>query len=297
MGISGNMACKWACSFWNYRLREIQTSETRLTVHSADCCFEKPVNQVPDPFTQDEKEGYLERFWLGVISKRELDLQYHERHSQIMLNPVIDHLGDPDASTDELRAQVAREFRTHVFEFSAAKQYTQARQLSEALTPEISFPEFRAIAEDIFDEFNKTYLETEFDTAVASSQNANQFIDAVETVEDFPLVQYKTQNDGRVRPAHRELHNITLPPTHPFWRRFWPPNGWNCRCFVVKLTGGKQTNLSDINLAEVRESTPDLFRQNPAMTGQMFDKSKHPYFEVERGDSEFRDNNFGLPIP
>jgi hypothetical protein len=40
----------------------------------------------------------------------------------------------------------------------------------------------------------------------------------------------------------------------------------------------------------------DMFKQNPAKTGMIFDKS-HPYFKVASEDREFARQNFGLPIP
>ena len=261
----------------------------------SSCCSYRPINRLKEEFTEEEKQSYLEQFWLGVITKETLDLAYHERVAKTLLDPVLEHLGDPFGPQDELRNVVSREFRQSVFEFSAAKQYSQARELSRLITPDIMFPGFRQKADEVFDLYNVTYLRTEFDTAVASSQSALQYVDAIETTEDFPLVQYKTQFDGRVRPAHSALHNITLPVNHPFWRRYWPPNGWNCRCFTVKLLSGEPTDLSTIDIGEIRANTPGLFRQNSALTGQLFDKTKHPYFEVARGDSVLREQNFGLP--
>ena len=30
-------------------------------------------------------------------------------------------------------------------------------------------------------------------------------------------LQYRTANDGKVRPEHATMHGITLPPSYPFW--------------------------------------------------------------------------------
>lgn len=52
----------------------------------------------------------------------------------------------------------------------------------------------------------------------------------------LPYVQWKTMGDDRVRPEHRALHN-------QIWRLeqipFWPPLGFNCRCWVIQLSGRK----------------------------------------------------------
>ena len=52
-------------------------------------------------------------------------------------------------------------------------------------------------------------------------------------------LQYRTMGDNKVRPAHADLHGVTLPMSDPFWEEFYPPNGWNCRCTVVQVRKSK----------------------------------------------------------
>ena len=47
--------------------------------------------------------------------------------------------------------------------------------------------------------------------------------------------RYVTTGDDRVRPTHAALDGITLPKEDKFWERFYPPNGWNCRCQAIPL--------------------------------------------------------------
>lgn len=53
--------------------------------------------------------------------------------------------------------------------------------------------------------------------------------------------RYVTRRDNRVRPTHAALDGVTLPTGDPFWKTFWPPNGWNCRCRVVIVKNPVQT--------------------------------------------------------
>lgn len=46
---------------------------------------------------------------------------------------------------------------------------------------------------------------------------------------------YVTVGDDRVRPEHAALDGVTLPKEDPFWRNFWPPNGYNCRCQAIPV--------------------------------------------------------------
>lgn len=47
--------------------------------------------------------------------------------------------------------------------------------------------------------------------------------------------EYSTVGDDRVRPEHKALDGVRLPKDDPFWKRFWPPNGWSCRCTVIPI--------------------------------------------------------------
>lgn len=46
---------------------------------------------------------------------------------------------------------------------------------------------------------------------------------------------YVTVGDDRVREEHAKLDGITLPKDDPFWLKFWPPNGYSCRCQTIPL--------------------------------------------------------------
>lgn len=256
-------------------------------------CSNDIVNELEEPlFTAEEMTLYVEAVYLGLITKESLSLDYHTRHSELLSKPIDDFLFDPDK---DVKRDLARLFRTNVYEFSAAKQYQQVRELSQLITNDIEFEDFKAEALSVLREYNENYLRTEFNTAVAQSQNANFFTEAIEQAADFPYLQYKTQNDGLVRDAHRPLHNITKRVNDPFWKIYMPTNGWNCRCFVIQLEKGTETPNDKIDYDEINKDVPTLFRSNPALTGEIYDKRKHPYFEVEKGDTLLKERNFNLP--
>ena len=42
--------------------------------------------------------------------------------------------------------------------------------------------------------------------------------------------------DDRTRPLHRAWHGVVLRYDDPFWRSYYPPNGWHCRCTVTQYS-------------------------------------------------------------
>lgn len=47
--------------------------------------------------------------------------------------------------------------------------------------------------------------------------------------------KYVTVGDDRVRDEHAALEGVTLPKEDSFWNRWYPPNGWNCRCYAIPI--------------------------------------------------------------
>ena len=43
---------------------------------------------------------------------------------------------------------------------------------------------------------------------------------------------YRHSGARHPRLDHKALDGIALPPDHPFWLKFYPPNGWGCGCEV-----------------------------------------------------------------
>lgn len=72
--------------------------------------------------------------------------------------------------------------------------------------------------------------------------------------------EYVTVGDDRVRPEHAELEGTILPKDDPFWRKFWPPNGWNCRCQVIPIF-----DPEPINTPPPDAEPDDGFAFNPGM--------------------------------
>lgn len=80
-------------------------------------------------------------------------------------------------------------------------------------------------------------LETIFRTQVQMTYSAGRWeADQDEDIKDIHWgYKYVTVGDSRVREQHEALEGITLPKNDLFWSRFFPPNGWNCRCQAISI--------------------------------------------------------------
>lgn len=126
------------------------------------------------------------------------------------------------------------------------------------------------------------YLNTNLRTAMQSSYHAAQYIrlqdDSVRGL--YPAYQYKTLDDVRVREAHRKLHDMIWASNDPVWNKIWPPNGWNCRCYIKPLNQEEALN-SNVQPVTPLEKVSDIaregrigkdFERNPGQDYSIFGK-------------------------
>ena len=122
--------------------------------------------------------------------------------------------------------------------------------------------------------YNQHYLRAEYNLAQQSAVMAAKWEQFLEDGDRYNL-QYRTANDGRVRPEHAALNRVTLPVSDPFWETYYPPNGWNCRCTVVQVRKGKypETPHDDAmqrGAAATGNDTKGIFQFNPGKERKTF---------------------------
>jgi len=100
------------------------------------------------------------------------------------------------------------------------------------------FEQFFNDVRKINEQYNKNYLRAEYNFVDAAAQMAAKWEQYQQDGDRYNL-QYRTAGDDKVRPEHAALNGITLPFSDPFWREYYPPNGWNCRCTVVQVRKNK----------------------------------------------------------
>ena len=157
--------------------------------------------------------------------------------------------------------------------FSGLKTFHELNEAFPSLLDENgnrkTFERFLNDVRKIDKTYNSNYLRAEFNFVQASAGMAAKWEQFMEDGDRYNL-QYRTAGDARVRPEHAEMAGITLPPSSPFWREFFPPNGWGCRCTVAQVRKGKypETPLEEaMERAEAAtaEDLKGMFRFNPGI--------------------------------
>lgn len=80
-------------------------------------------------------------------------------------------------------------------------------------------------------------LDTIFRTNMQSAYSAGRYQQQTANKAARPYWQYVAVMDSATRPAHADLHGLTLHCDDPAWSSIYPPNGWGCRCMVRAFDG------------------------------------------------------------
>lgn len=214
------------------------------------------------------------------------------------------NLDDVDRNSPLFNQMTA--YKQNVFEFAAAKTFQMTKDGKRLVFDvngvkkdvEVFKPQFKAIEGT----YNETWLKTEIELTRRQATAATLWNDIQDDKEIFPLLRYQTVGDDRVRDEHRLLDEVVRPVNDAFWKNFYPPNGWNCRCTVEQLPEGEAevtpvgyTHIERELVAEFEKITP-LFNFNPGIEQKIF-RGSHPYYAVGNKYQHLKNKNFRLRIP
>lgn len=225
-----------------------------------------------------------------------IDRQFVKTDAKRLINEInstLWHGVESGIQTTELPAQMYLRLKSSTFVFSGFKALNQMRQASTLLLTDEGdrkpWDTFKRDIQSINKQYNVNYLSAEYNFAIASGQMASKWSDIEQDGDRYNL-QYRTTGDERVRGSHAAINGVTLPPSDPFWDKFYPPNGWGCRCNVVQVLKDsyKTSNSSKAqeagdrattNINKNGTNTGAIFRFNPGKSGNVF-PPKHPYFNM-----------------
>lgn len=188
---------------------------------------------------------------------------------------VVEHTAEIFSSA--VPHEVPQEMRDYlekdVFIFSGLKTHTQLTEARSYLKDEsgniVPYDRFEQKIFKLNEQYNRHYLEAEYQFAVHSAQSAANWANLQENTSRYWL-EYRTAGDERVRANHAVLNGICLPKDDDFWTEYYPPNGWRCRCVAVEVLARENT-LSDSKKAkELGEKATTHIAPNGKNKLQMF---------------------------
>ena len=224
----------------------------------------------------------------GTLKKGELSDEYILETYKELNGAMWEGFGKDNFRVNKQTGAISPEvlqMQRNLYKFSGAKNYVLLQQINEILRSDKgkNWQTFLQEVQKLNPKYNKNYLQAEWQTAKQAGYHAANWQDYVKRKDLYPNLKYCTQKDERVREEHRPLEGFIAPIESDFWKDFYPPNGWRCRCYVVQTaepaSTGDMPQLSD-------KDFPKEFRGNVAISGQVFKEDSthqgtpHPYFAL-----------------
>lgn len=114
------------------------------------------------------------------------------------------------------------------------------KQMSNTLENGGTFKEWKKDVDNILSQsgltLNEGYLKTVFRTNMNHAYNAGIYMKMDKYKERYPYYQYCGTLDGREQEHTRELNGKIFKIGTSEADKYFPPNGFNCRCYTVSLT-------------------------------------------------------------
>jgi SPP1 gp7 family putative phage head morphogenesis protein len=142
--------------------------------------------------------------------------------------------------------------------------------LQKALDDGTTFEEFKRQTGEIFERRGWSgksawRVDNIFRTNIQTAYNVGRYQQMARVAQSRPYWMYDAVNGSRTRLHHRALDGKVFPADHPFWDRWYPPNGFRCRCGVRSLSE-RQVKARGLKV-ESSDPTGKLFEPVDPLTG------------------------------
>ena len=260
---------------------------------------------------KDIKAKMLHSIYVGAVSPSNLSKDIYYATAEALKDAVKKGISmeiDFNFVDENFLAQI----NENIYMFSGAKDFQQTLEMSDKLVDDDgllrSFADFKNEAGAIFDEYNKDWLLSEYNTAIETARSAVKW-DEIEANKDTrPYVQYKATEDERMCEICGAIDGMIAPVDDPVWNgEGCVPQHFNCKCVLMsldehdaKVEGGAWSRAEIKEAINSQEGKNPLFNFNAAKERVIFQDTgryKHPYFEVPKRYKELAQKNFNLPIP
>lgn len=186
------------------------------------------------------------------------------RHTRNVLHAGVDRVyGTPKYNEPDFAK--AYHLKQNLSQFTAFKTAEQTARL--------------AAAEELDDahilnrRYNVNYLRTEYVHSVRGSRAAKNW-DRIQRDKDlYGSLRYEASTAGEPRKAHKRLYGIVRPVDDDFWRVWFPPNDWGCKCGTSQVRGEKSSSMP-----RGVKPPPPVMRNNPGITGKLIPYT-HPIIQ------------------
>lgn len=273
--------------------------------HACACCTDIQDANLNISFDDDMLAEVLEEIYNEKVkpAEGEIPRKYFEANRDKFEEATAKGMAqsqNPNIADDK---EFLKKYRHSIDVFSAFRSHAYAKRLADELYDSEGklrpFEEWRKATESIQSHFNRSWLQTEYNTAVLRAEQAADWRRFEDEKEDFPCLKWMQTSSATPREQHKAFWEmgLTLPVDDPFWNKHFPSDLWNCKCYLEPTTA-KPTPKKRI--PKDAPAPAKGLDGNPGKKAEMVSRS-HPYYpqpqtciwlRIAKGGAEARFGGF-----
>jgi SPP1 gp7 family putative phage head morphogenesis protein len=194
------------------------------------------------------------------------------------LTDALNESWSRDISYDSPDLYALHSMEMNLYHFSSLREQSLVGVINQMLLDKEklnirTFEEFEAVAQPLLDNYNRNWLRTEYNFAVATGQMSSRWFELKENKDIYSRWIYRTVGDDLVRVKHADLDGKVFLIEDENAAAIWPPNDWNCRCEGQSDTeenNDVSSGAKELHNMQWTEKQLRMFGFNRAEAGKVF---------------------------
>lgn len=229
----------------------------------------------------DFPDGLLHRALLNIYAKgfhpaSEIEVTLFNEIWATMDKALIGAFGNMGPSDPD--AEFFKELQLNNAVFSAFKVHRAQNDMARLLLGTDGnlkpFEQWSKEAMPIADHQCRTWLRTEYDTAVLRAQQAADWRQFEREKDVLPNLKWMPSTSVTPGQDHKRYWGTVLPVDDRFWNEHRPGDRWNCKC-TLSSTDEPPTSVPT-GPADAKDGPQKGLENNPGKDARLF-SDKHPY--------------------
>lgn len=180
--------------------------------------------------TPGESRALVDGVWSGQYSAEKLPPWLFDRLADGYQGAAVRGWGNT-LGTGAIKDQALElAMQENVFFFAAHKTAHQLKDMNQLLIASTSKYDFVKKALQVNEKYNNTWFNTEYGVTKRIARAGRDWKRIEESADIYPTLTFIAVQDGNTRRTHAALHGITRAVADAFWKTYYPPLDWSCRC-------------------------------------------------------------------